>query len=62
MRNLEHRGARGAEPDTGDGAGLLIQIPDEFFREVVDFALPEPGTYAVGTAFLPQDENAAAGP
>ncbi|WP_328644340.1 glutamate synthase large subunit [Amycolatopsis sp. NBC_00348] len=57
LRNLEHRGARGAEPDTGDGAGLLIQIPDEFFREVVDFTLPEPGTYAVGTAFLPQDEK-----
>ncbi|WP_396135247.1 glutamate synthase large subunit [Amycolatopsis sp. A133] len=57
LRNLEHRGARGAEPDTGDGAGLLIQIPDEFYREVVDFALPEPGTYAVGTAFLPQDEK-----
>ncbi|MEQ0564394.1 glutamate synthase large subunit [Amycolatopsis sp. NEAU-NG30] len=57
LRNLEHRGARGAEPDTGDGAGLLIQIPDEFYREVVDFTLPEPGTYAVGTAFLPQDEK-----
>ena len=57
LRNLEHRGARGAEPDTGDGAGLLIQIPDEFYREVVDFELPEPGTYAVGTAFLPLDEK-----
>ncbi|MEV6878203.1 glutamate synthase large subunit [Amycolatopsis sp. NPDC051128] len=57
LRNLEHRGARGAEPDTGDGAGLLIQIPDEFYREVVDFTLPEPGMYAVGTAFLPQDEK-----
>ncbi len=57
LRNLEHRGARGAEPDTGDGAGLLIQIPDEFYREVVGFELPEPGTYAVGTAFLPQDEK-----
>ncbi|WP_410622121.1 glutamate synthase large subunit [Amycolatopsis sp. cmx-8-4] len=57
LRNLEHRGARGAEPDTGDGAGLLIQIPDEFYREVAGFALPEPGTYAVGTAFLPQDEK-----
>ncbi|SFW71419.1 glutamate synthase large subunit [Amycolatopsis australiensis] len=57
LRNLEHRGARGAEPDTGDGAGLLIQIPDEFYREVVDFALPEPGSYAVGTAFLPPDEK-----
>ncbi len=57
LRNLEHRGARGAEPDTGDGAGLLIQVPDEFYRAVVDFDLPEPGTYAVGTAFLPQDEK-----
>ncbi|HKN54755.1 MAG TPA: glutamate synthase subunit alpha, partial [Amycolatopsis sp.] len=57
LRNLEHRGARGAEPDTGDGAGLLIQIPDEFYREVVDFELPEAGAYAVGTAFLPQEEK-----
>ncbi|MCU1687119.1 MAG: glutamate synthase large subunit [Amycolatopsis sp.] len=57
LRNLEHRGARGAEPDTGDGAGILIQVPDEFYREVVDFALPEAGHYAVGTAFLPVDEK-----
>ena len=57
LRNLEHRGARGAEPDTGDGAGLLIQIPDEFYRAVTEFELPEPGAYAVGTAFLPQDEK-----
>ncbi|WP_326565011.1 glutamate synthase large subunit [Amycolatopsis rhabdoformis] len=57
LRNLEHRGARGAEPDTGDGAGLLIQVPDAFFREVVDFDLPEEGAYAVGTAFLPRDEK-----
>jgi len=56
LRNLEHRGARGAEPETGDGAGILIQVPDAFFREVVDFALPEPGCYAVGTAFLPHDD------
>ncbi|MFD7659040.1 glutamate synthase large subunit [Actinosynnema sp. NPDC059797] len=55
LRNLEHRGARGAEPETGDGAGILIQVPDAFYREVVDFALPEPGHYAVGTAFLPHD-------
>ncbi|GAA1303530.1 glutamate synthase large subunit [Saccharothrix xinjiangensis] len=55
LRNLEHRGARGAEPETGDGAGILIQVPDAFYREVVDFALPEPGHYAVGTAFLPND-------
>ncbi|RZS30349.1 glutamate synthase (NADPH/NADH) large chain [Herbihabitans rhizosphaerae] len=55
LRNLEHRGARGAEPDTGDGAGLLIQVPDAFLREVVDFELPAPGGYAVGNAFLPTD-------
>ncbi|HEY3712572.1 MAG TPA: glutamate synthase large subunit, partial [Amycolatopsis sp.] len=57
LRNLEHRGARGAEPDTGDGAGLLIQVPDAFYREVAGFTLPEEGAYAVGTAFLPQDEK-----
>ncbi|MBA0125737.1 glutamate synthase large subunit [Haloechinothrix sp. YIM 98757] len=57
LRNLEHRGARGAEAATGDGAGLLIQIPDAFFRAVVDFDLPEPGGYAVGTAFLPSAER-----
>ncbi|MEY7970586.1 glutamate synthase large subunit [Saccharomonospora xinjiangensis] len=55
--NLEHRGARGAEPETGDGAGILIQLPDTFFREVTGFALPEPGGYAAGTAFLPRDEH-----
>ncbi|TNC24545.1 glutamate synthase large subunit [Amycolatopsis alkalitolerans] len=55
LRNLEHRGARGAEPDTGDGAGILIQVPDAFYREVVDFALPDAGGYAVGTVFLPTD-------
>jgi glutamate synthase (NADPH) large chain len=58
LRNLEHRGARGGEPDTGDGAGILFQIPDGFFREVVAFELPEPGRYAVGTAFLPTDDAA----
>ncbi|MBY8854165.1 hypothetical protein K7G98_40395, partial [Saccharothrix sp. MB29] len=42
-------------PETGDGAGILIQVPDAFYREVVGFALPEPGTYAVGTAFLPHE-------
>jgi glutamate synthase (NADPH/NADH) large chain len=55
LRNLEHRGARGAEPETGDGAGILIQVPHDFYRAVVDFALPEAGGYAVGTAFLPTD-------
>ncbi|MCG3752051.1 glutamate synthase large subunit [Amycolatopsis sp. Poz14] len=57
LKNLEHRGARGAEPDTGDGAGLLIQVPDAFYREVAGFELPAEGSYAVGTAFLPQDEK-----
>jgi glutamate synthase (NADPH/NADH) large chain len=60
LRNLEHRGARGAEPETGDGAGILIQVPDAFYREVVDFELPEPGGYATGVAFLPVDADARA--
>ncbi|MCO5324381.1 MAG: glutamate synthase large subunit [Nocardioidaceae bacterium] len=55
LRNLEHRGAAGAEPNSGDGAGILIQIPDRFLRAVVDFPLPPAGSYAVGTAFLPGD-------
>ena len=38
LTNMEHRGATGAEPDTGDGAGILLQVPDAFFRAVVDFA------------------------
>src|SRR5579875_1784824 len=53
--NLEHRGAAGADPDTGDGAGILTQIPDGFFRAVVAFPLPDPGAYAAGLAFLPLD-------
>ena len=52
LRNLEHRGASGAEVNSGDGAGILIQIPDRFFREVTDFQLPEPGRYATGIAFI----------
>ncbi|MBU8815174.1 glutamate synthase large subunit [Mycolicibacterium goodii] len=58
--NLEHRGAQGAEPNTGDGAGILIQVPDAFLRAVVDFDLPEPGNYATGMAFLPQSSRDAA--
>jgi glutamate synthase (NADPH/NADH) large chain len=54
--NLEHRGAAGADPDTGDGAGILTQLPDAFFRAVTGFALPEAGGYAAGLAFLPVDE------
>jgi glutamate synthase (NADPH) large chain len=60
LLNLEHRGAQGAEPHTGDGAGILIQIPDEFLRAVVDFDLPAAGSYATGIAFLPQSSKDAA--
>ncbi len=60
LRNLEHRGATGAEPDSGDGAGILLQIPDAFLRAVVDFELPPAHGYAVGTAFLPADAEQAA--
>ncbi|MET8757134.1 glutamate synthase large subunit [Lentzea sp. NPDC004782] len=53
LANLEHRGAAGAEPTSGDGAGILLQLPDEFLRAVVEFDLPERGHYAAGIAFLP---------
>ncbi|MFI6497634.1 glutamate synthase large subunit [Nonomuraea typhae] len=56
--NLDHRGAKGSEPDTGDGAGILTQIPDAFLRANVDFALPAAGEYAVGMAFLASDSEA----
>ncbi|HEY2330362.1 MAG TPA: glutamate synthase large subunit, partial [Acidimicrobiales bacterium] len=55
--NLEHRGASGAETNTGDGAGVLIQIPDTFLRAVVGFDLPPLGAYAAGIAFLPVDKD-----
>jgi glutamate synthase (NADPH/NADH) large chain len=55
---MEHRGTTGAESDTGDGAGILLQIPDEFFRAELDADLPEPGAYAVGSLFMPQDADA----
>ncbi|MEE1755008.1 glutamate synthase large subunit [Streptomyces sp. SP18CS02] len=57
LRNLEHRGATGSEPDSGDGAGILLQVPDAFLREVTDFELPEAGAYAVGTGFLPTGDS-----
>lgn len=60
LRNLEHRGATGSEPDSGDGAGILLQVPDAFLREVTDFDLPDAGAYAVGIAFLPADGSAQA--
>ncbi|QBR90887.1 glutamate synthase large subunit [Nocardioides euryhalodurans] len=59
LRNLDHRGAAGAEPNSGDGAGILMQVPDAFLRAEVDFELPTHGSYAVGTAFLPGDEEKA---
>jgi len=52
LRNMEHRGATGAEPDSGDGAGILIRIPDAFYREVCDYELPKVGSYATGIAFV----------
>ncbi len=55
LRSLDHRGASGSEPDSGDGAGILLQVPHAFLAEVCGFALPAAGSYAVGTAFLPTD-------
>src|ERR1044071_2294906 len=55
--NLEHRGACGCEANTGDGAGILIQTPDKFFRKVVPFTLPEAGSYGAGLVFLPRDSR-----
>ncbi|WP_308121074.1 glutamate synthase large subunit [Paractinoplanes bogorensis] len=52
---LDHRGARGAEYNTGDGAGIMIQVPDEFYRAAAGFELPAPGHYATGLAFVPED-------
>src|SRR5277367_65584 len=55
LENLEHRGASGADPRTGDGAGILMQMPDELLRAVVDFELPPAGEYGVLMCFLPSD-------
>ena len=63
LENLEHRGAVGADPLSGDGAGILIQIPHEFLAaqaKALGFALPKPGEYAVGHVFMPRDERLAA--
>src|SRR3954471_7440956 len=56
LHNLDHRGAAGSEPNSGDGAGILPQAPDRLLRAPVDFDLPPLGEYAVGIAFLPGDE------
>src|SRR5579859_6505100 len=60
LRNLDHRGAKGSDPDTGDGAGIITQIPDGFLRSVCGLELPGRGAYAVGMAFLPDEPEAAA--
>ncbi len=59
LRNLDHRGATGADAAHGDGAGILLQLPDAYLREVCEFDLPPRGQYAVGNAFLPNDPDAA---
>jgi glutamate synthase domain-containing protein 2/glutamate synthase domain-containing protein 1/glutamate synthase domain-containing protein 3 len=56
LEHLEHRGAEGADADTGDGAGILLQTPDRFLREQLDFELPDAGRYGVAVCFLPSDE------
>ena len=55
--HLEHRGAKGGDPGTGDGAGILTQIPDEFFRAACGFDLPEAGAYAAGMAFFSAERH-----
>ena len=57
LLNLAHRGACGCEPNTGDGAGILMQMPDKFMRKAAAASgidLPSPGEYAVGMVFLPR--------
>jgi glutamate synthase (NADPH) large chain len=61
LKNLNHRGAQGADAQTGDGCGILVQPPDRFFRKALKgsgIELPESGKYGVGMVFLPQDEGA----
>jgi glutamate synthase domain-containing protein 2/glutamate synthase domain-containing protein 1/glutamate synthase domain-containing protein 3 len=55
LGNLEHRGAEGADANTGDGAGITVQVPDAFFRALVD-ELPQAGAYGIGVCFLPRDD------
>src|SRR5205809_7187952 len=60
LRNLDHRGAKGSDPDTGDGAGILTQMPDALFRGSCGFGLPAAGSYAAGLVFLPTDPTECA--
>ncbi len=58
LENMSHRGAAGSEPNTGDGAGILFQVPHQFLSLVcheLNIHLPEPGQYGVGMVFLPPD-------
>ncbi|MDR2338586.1 MAG: glutamate synthase subunit alpha, partial [Deltaproteobacteria bacterium] len=57
--NLTHRGAAGADADSGDGAGIIIRIPDRFFRKVFPQGLPPHGEYGLGMFFLPLDPSSA---
>ncbi len=57
LKNLEHRGAVGSDVNSGDGAGILVQIPHEFFVKELEFELPSSGSYGVGMFFLPIDED-----
>lgn len=57
LERLEHRGAVSSDGKTGDGAGILIDIPHAFFKEECSFTLPNPGSYAMGNIFLPQKDN-----
>jgi glutamate synthase domain-containing protein 2/glutamate synthase domain-containing protein 1/glutamate synthase domain-containing protein 3 len=57
LDRMEHRGAEGADPETGDGAGILLQVPDHLYREAVGWELPPPGRYGVAMCFLPREEG-----
>jgi glutamate synthase domain-containing protein 2/glutamate synthase domain-containing protein 1/glutamate synthase domain-containing protein 3 len=57
LEHLEHRGAAGADPDSGDGAGILVQLPDAFFRDETGFELPPLGRYGVAMCFLPRSDG-----
>ncbi|HAP60575.1 MAG TPA: glutamate synthase large subunit, partial [Cytophagales bacterium] len=60
LQNMEHRGATGANPDTGDGAGIMLQLPHDFLKEVAfeyDIELPKPGAYGVGVLFFPPQNS-----
>ena len=60
LENMDHRGATSSDNKTGDGAGILLQLPDQYFREVLGISLPSPGQYGTGLVFLPRDPKEAA--